>query len=72
MDNSTHISVPNNVAMPDDGEPTGPMTASQASRLKSLSAEAGVPADLGLNRIDAAKRIAELEGKMGRGGAADA
>ena len=72
MDNSTHISVPDDVRTPTGDSDSGPMTPAQASHLKALSAEAGVPADLGLNRADAAKRIEELERTMGRGGGADA
>lgn len=74
MDNDTHISVPNGVGdQPGmDLDHDGPMTPSQASQLKSLAAEAGVPADVNLNRRDAAKKIDELQGKMTRGAAGDA
>jgi hypothetical protein len=45
-----------------------PMTAAQASYLKTLSDEAGEPAPDGLSKADASKRIDELQERTGRGG----
>lgn len=45
-----------------------PMTASQRSYLRTLATEAGVePADEGLTKAEAAKRIEELQRQTGRG-----
>ncbi len=61
----TYISVPDNV--PQEGDSTGrkskPMSGSQASQLKQLASELGVPVDLGLNADDAARKIDELQKK---------
>lgn len=43
------------------------MTGAQASYLKTLSEEAGVPFDQELTKADASKRIDELQAKTGRG-----
>ena len=44
-----------------------PMTAAQASYLKTLSDEAGEDFDQTLSKADASKRIDELQQKTGRG-----
>jgi hypothetical protein len=44
-----------------------PMTGAQASYLKTLSQEAGVPFDDSLNKAQASERIDELQEKTGRG-----
>ena len=44
-----------------------PMTAAQASYLKTLSDEASEPFDEGLSKAEASKRIDELQEKTGRG-----
>jgi hypothetical protein len=44
-----------------------PMTAAQASYLKTLSAEAGEEMDEHLTKAEASKRIDELQGRTGRG-----
>lgn len=43
------------------------MTGAQASYLKTLSEEAGVPFDETLNKAEASMRIDELQQKTGRG-----
>lgn len=43
------------------------MTGAQASYLKTLSEEAGVPFDEKLTKAEASKRIDELQAKTGRG-----
>ncbi len=43
------------------------MTAAQASYLKTLSQEAGVPFDDTLTKAEASKRIEELQSLTGRG-----
>jgi DUF3072 family protein len=45
-----------------------PMTAAQASYLRTLSREANEPFDENLTKADASKRIEELQAKTGRGG----
>jgi hypothetical protein len=76
MDNDqTHISVPNSVGDELGGNEQRPadkpMTASQASHLKSLAAELGLPVDLNLTGREAMKKIEELERKAGRGAPKD-
>jgi hypothetical protein len=44
-----------------------PMTAAQASYLKTLSEEAGEPFEAGLTKAEASKRIDALQQKTGRG-----
>lgn len=44
-----------------------PMTGAQASYLKTLSDEAGVPVATGLTKAEASKRIDELQHMTGRG-----
>jgi hypothetical protein len=44
-----------------------PMTAAQASYLRTLSREANEPFDENLTKADASKRIEELQAKTGRG-----
>ena len=44
-----------------------PMTAAQASYLKTLSEEAGEPFEAGLSKAEASKRIDALQHKTGRG-----
>ena len=44
-----------------------PMTAAQASYLKTLSDEAGEPMEDGLSKADASRRIDELQERTGRG-----
>ena len=53
---------------PDDWK-TGdePMTAAQASYLRTLCEEAGEQFDEGLTKAAASKRIDELQGRTGRG-----
>ncbi|MEM7489573.1 MAG: DUF3072 domain-containing protein, partial [Pseudomonadota bacterium] len=43
------------------------MTGAQASYLKTLSEEAGVPFDPDLSKADASKRIDALQAETGRG-----
>lgn len=43
------------------------MTAAQASYLKTLSQEAGVPFDETLTKAEASKKIEELQERTGRG-----
>lgn len=43
------------------------MTGAQASYLKTLSEEAGVPFDETLSKAEASRRIDELQAKTGRG-----
>jgi len=43
------------------------MTGAQASYLKTLSDEAGVPFDAGLSKAAASQRIDELQARTGRG-----
>jgi hypothetical protein len=43
-----------------------PMTGAQASYLKTLSEEAGVPFEERLTKAEASKRIDELQGRSGR------
>lgn len=43
------------------------MTGAQASYLKTLSEEAGVPFDDSLSKADASKRIDDLQEQTGRG-----
>jgi len=43
------------------------MTGAQASYLKTLSDEAGVPFDANLSKAEASQRIDELQAKTGRG-----
>jgi Protein of unknown function (DUF3072) len=45
-----------------------PMTAAQASYLRTLSREANEPFDEDLTKAAASKRIEELQAKTGRGG----
>jgi Protein of unknown function (DUF3072) len=45
-----------------------PMTAAQASYLRTLSREANEPFDENLTKADASRRIEELQAKTGRGG----
>jgi len=68
MSDDTHISVPanGNVNEPGDADARLPMTPSQASYLKQLSSETGVPVNLNMNRHDAAKKISALEAKRGQ------
>jgi hypothetical protein len=44
-----------------------PMTAAQASYLKTLSEEAGEPFESGLSKAEASKRIEALQERTGRG-----
>ena len=44
-----------------------PMTAAQASYLKTLSEEAGEPFEAGITKAEASKRIEALQHKTGRG-----
>jgi hypothetical protein len=44
-----------------------PMTAAQASYLRTLSREANEPFDENLTKAEASKRIEELQAKTGRG-----
>lgn len=44
-----------------------PMTAAQASYLKTLSEEAGEPFESGLTKAEASKRIDALQAQTGRG-----
>lgn len=66
-DESTHISVSNNVGGVAEGPVTQvkKMSSSQAGRLKLLCAERGLPFEEGLNADEAARRIEELDGKAG-------
>lgn len=58
----------NRVKDPDDWT-TGdePMTGAQQSYLKTLSEEAGVPAEDNLSKAEASKKIDQLQDKTGRG-----
>ncbi|WNO52604.1 DUF3072 domain-containing protein [Stakelama saccharophila] len=44
-----------------------PMTGAQASYLKTLCEEAGIPFEDGLSKADASRRIDELQARTGRG-----
>jgi len=61
--------LPSNVEKDPDTWTTGgeSMTGAQASYLKTLSEEAGMPFDETLDKADASKRIDELQHKTGRG-----
>ena len=61
--------IPGNLKKDPDEWTTGdePMTASQASYLKTLSTEAGVAFEGDLTKAEASKRIDELQKKTGRG-----
>jgi Protein of unknown function (DUF3072) len=53
---------------PDDWVTGGEtMTGAQASYLKTLCEEAGVPFEPNLSKADASKRIEELQAQTGRG-----
>jgi len=43
------------------------MTGAQASYLKTLSDEAGIPSDAELTKAEASQRIDELQARTGRG-----
>jgi hypothetical protein len=62
-------SLPSNAEKDPDSWTTGgeTMTGAQASYLKTLCDEAGVPFDGSLSKADASKRIDELQAKTGRG-----
>ena len=60
---------PSNTVKDPDNWTTGQetMTGAQASYLKTLSEEAGVPFDETLNKAEASKAIDALQSKTGRG-----
>jgi hypothetical protein len=68
-DHSTSTTDQGNAQKDPDDWVTGnePMTGAQRSYLETLAGEAGEPAPAGLSKVDASRRIDELQERTGRG-----